>query len=453
MKNFKFTKLALVVPILGISLCQQAAANSLPEKIQLNYSNTEYKMKCVEGGIPYWIKFDGEQFIHSEDANFSWGVKYDRKSGATSDFIPQSLRSKVVWTDEERRLYHQNLLTTAFAKIFRGDTVSFARGADIDFVGVDEQVKGPNLTRLVSQSVKFTPKKVIYEGSRIFVDGKIAGKIDTVSELTKEGKLVYPEIANKKYKMSMLVDLQAKLHVNTGFFTSLDGSINVVPEGQEPTLIKTSFTCEIAGAAKIPKGFESLKPLLIQIGAVDASPNDLLFFPKLIPGTKPSKQNDSAIALVIGVDDYELAPNAKYAAKDAVEFRQYAEKNLGVPKQSIFVLDGTNATERDILLTIKKTIRRKIKQNQSDVYIFFAGHGLASDDGQKMYLLPYDGAPELLDDTAILRDRLFSDIASANPPFSNCLPRYLLFWNHPWHRHADSQSSHSHTCPRTVNPR
>ena len=32
-----------------------------------------------------------------------------------------------------------------------------------------------------------------------------------------------------------------------------------------------------------------------------------------------------------------------------------------------------------------------------------------------MYLLPYDGAPELLDDTAILRDRLFSDIASANP--------------------------------------
>ena len=32
-----------------------------------------------------------------------------------------------------------------------------------------------------------------------------------------------------------------------------------------------------------------------------------------------------------------------------------------------------------------------------------------------MYLLPYDGAPELLDDTAILRDRLFTDIASANP--------------------------------------
>ncbi len=32
-----------------------------------------------------------------------------------------------------------------------------------------------------------------------------------------------------------------------------------------------------------------------------------------------------------------------------------------------------------------------------------------------MYLLPFDGRPRLLDDTAISRDRLFNDIAAANP--------------------------------------
>ena len=32
-----------------------------------------------------------------------------------------------------------------------------------------------------------------------------------------------------------------------------------------------------------------------------------------------------------------------------------------------------------------------------------------------MYLLPYDGAPELLDRNATLREELFEDIASANP--------------------------------------
>jgi uncharacterized caspase-like protein len=68
-----------------------------------------------------------------------------------------------------------------------------------------------------------------------------------------------------------------------------------------------------------------------------------------------------------------------------------------------------------VLLATKRWLSRASKQGKTDVYIFFAGHGLASDDGSKMYLLPYDGAPELLDDTAILRDRLFSDVAAASP--------------------------------------
>ena len=68
-----------------------------------------------------------------------------------------------------------------------------------------------------------------------------------------------------------------------------------------------------------------------------------------------------------------------------------------------------------MLRSIKNWLARSVKQNKTDVYVFFAGHGLASDDGEKMYLLPYDGAPQFLDRTAILRDELFSDIASANP--------------------------------------
>ena len=60
-------------------------------------------------------------------------------------------------------------------------------------------------------------------------------------------------------------------------------------------------------------------------------------------------------------------------------------------------------------------MRRFSKPNKSDVYIFFAGHGLASDDGKNMYLLPHDGTPKLLDDTAINRNRLFKEIKLAKP--------------------------------------
>ena len=65
-------------------------------------------------------------------------------------------------------------------------------------------------------------------------------------------------------------------------------------------------------------------------------------------------------------------------------------------------------------LSVQDWLSRAVKQEQSDVYIFFAGHGLASDDGEKMYLclmmarLDYSR-------TALLRDELFSDIAAANP--------------------------------------
>ena len=54
------------------------------------------------------------------------------------------------------------------------------------------------------------------------------------------------------------------------------------------------------------------------------------------------------------------------------------------------------------------------KQGKTDVYIYFAGHGLASQDGKDMYLLPYDGRPRLLNKTALLRDERFcKDIKKA----------------------------------------
>ena len=96
-------------------------------------------------------------------------------------------------------------------------------------------------------------------------------------------------------------------------------------------------------------------------------------------------------------------------------FRDYASEKLGISENRIKTLVNDTADIRELLLSVKNWLARSVKQNKTDVYVFFAGHGLASDDGEKMYLLPYDGAPELLDRTAILRDELFSDIAAANP--------------------------------------
>ena len=139
-------------------------------------------------------------------------------------------------------------------------------------------------------------------------------------------------------------------------------------------------------------------------------------FERLNPLGRKVAKNKDALALIIGVDGYKSTPSrAIYADSDAKVFSDYASQKLGIPTNRIKTLVNDGADESGMLLAVKDWLSRASKRDKSDVYVFFAGHGLASQDGKKMYLLPYDGSPRLLDDTAILRDRLFSDIASANP--------------------------------------
>ena len=141
-----------------------------------------------------------------------------------------------------------------------------------------------------------------------------------------------------------------------------------------------------------------------------------ILFDELNPLSHSSKSNKNALAIIIGISNYKNTPaKAIFADSDAMIFRDYASEKLGIPENRIKTLINDGADETEMLLAVQTWLSRSVKQDQTDVYVFFAGHGLASDDGQNMYLLPYDGSPELLDRTAILRDELFSDIASANP--------------------------------------
>jgi len=162
------------------------------------------------------------------------------------------------------------------------------------------------------------------------------------------------------------------------------------------------------------RGNSSSKTLKLERGAIQQASGPI--FSALNPSTKRVVENPNALALIIGIADYERTDaRAAYADKDAQTFYDYARMKLGVPARNIkeFVNDG--ADELEVILAVKDWIARSTKSGQSDVYVFFAGHGLASDDGEKMYLLPYDGSPRLLEESAISRDVLFQDIAFANP--------------------------------------
>jgi hypothetical protein len=162
------------------------------------------------------------------------------------------------------------------------------------------------------------------------------------------------------------------------------------------------------------RGNKATETLFLERGAVQGATGPV--FASLNPSGKRVKPNKDALALIIGVADYERTPaKAAYADKDAKTFYDYAMLKLGIPTGNIKELVNVDANRIDVSLAIKDWITRTTKQGSSDIYVFFAGHGLASQSGEQMYLLPYDGSPRLLEDSAISRENLFSDIASANP--------------------------------------
>ena len=140
-----------------------------------------------------------------------------------------------------------------------------------------------------------------------------------------------------------------------------------------------------------------------------------LSFGQLNPTKIKGRPNKGAIALVIGVANYSRAPAATFADNDANVFSDYAHRALGIPRSNIKVLVNDKATLTDLRVSVERWLRGRIEEGKTDVHVFFAGHGLASPDGNNLYLLPYGGDTSLLDRTALLRRDLFDVISKAKP--------------------------------------
>ena len=117
--------------------------------------------------------------------------------------------------------------------------------------------------------------------------------------------------------------------------------------------------------------------------------------------TKVTKQPEKdAVAVVIGIADYRSLPKAEYANDDARAFYDYAIRALGVKPENIKLLVDSDAEEAEILKTFRTWVPSRVKST-TDVYVYYSGHGLPTQDGQGLYLLPPRADREVIDDTAI----------------------------------------------------
>jgi hypothetical protein len=157
------------------------------------------------------------------------------------------------------------------------------------------------------------------------------------------------------------------------------------------------------------------EPQLVQI-TVDTSVSLVADKVEPLNPTKiRSKPDRNKIALIIGIEKYEQTPNASFANLDAKYFYEYARNSFGVSKNNIKILVDEDANLIQSLGTLNKWLPGKVKSNQTEVIIFFAGHGLASNNGEELFLLPQDSDPDLLERTALSRNELFESLLKLNP--------------------------------------
>jgi WD40 repeat protein len=138
-------------------------------------------------------------------------------------------------------------------------------------------------------------------------------------------------------------------------------------------------------------------------------------FPPLNPSNVRARPATNAVAIIIGIQDYRRVPKAEFANNDARLFYDYAVRGLGVKPENIKLLLDQEADDVGILGAMQNWLPLKARKGQTDVYVFYSGHGLPSDDGASLYLLPHGVDRQFLDRTAIKQSELVSALQAANP--------------------------------------
>jgi hypothetical protein len=129
---------------------------------------------------------------------------------------------------------------------------------------------------------------------------------------------------------------------------------------------------------------------------------------RLNPGAIKAMPERDAVAIIIGIQSYKNLPPARFANSDARLFSEYAQRLLGVRSDKIRLLTDGDAGEIDIARAFRSWLMRNVNKGKTDVYIFYSGHGLPSDDGKSLYLLPHNVDRDFIDKTAINQTELIS---------------------------------------------
>jgi len=118
-----------------------------------------------------------------------------------------------------------------------------------------------------------------------------------------------------------------------------------------------------------------------------------------------------SIGVVFGIKKYkELAP-APYADNDASLMKEYFEKVLGVEQVILYTNNEVSGfIFDDVFNAANGELQKAVVKGETEVFIYYSGHGIPDKTGDNTYLFPSDGKISRLEMQGYNTDKLYENL-------------------------------------------
>jgi hypothetical protein len=126
------------------------------------------------------------------------------------------------------------------------------------------------------------------------------------------------------------------------------------------------------------------------------------------------KADKNRWGVIFGIESYRNVPSVRFAKRDAEYMKEYFLKVLGIPAENLYVKtdDGASLSELKTVFDPKGWLQKNAGNKNSEIYVYYSGHGVPAADGKKAYLLPWDGNPNYAENSAYALDQLYANLGA-----------------------------------------
>jgi len=331
--------------------------------------------------------------------NIQPGETKEIKWPITASFDVESKKVNFTFTFRERNGFEPDPIKLAFeTRAFVPPILNLAEGVNIEDA---------------NQNGMIEPGEIVKITSRIINSGR--GKARDVSAQVRIGENVF--FADNSPKDFDLGDIGAGGYRDFSFTVYANNHATSVPvfidiSEHYNKFGKTNLQMPLAFKRPIPRIQEINIAGKEEIEGTYEQPASLAVDVDFgIPLSKI--KNKKAIAIIFGVESYRNVMPVPFARRDATIFEEYAKNVFGISddKNHIYFRtdDGVTKAEFDKVFSEDGWLTKRVDE-ETDVIIYYAGHGAPELKGKTPYLIPSDGDPNYPSQTGFSLDNLYDKL-------------------------------------------